>query len=277
MRLALIAAAIVALAAEVLWIGIPIPVGDAALLTPPPRAPLAAWGRPGVERFDVTAGDGTPLRGWILRGRPGAPWLLVCYGNAGSMSSTLGLASWFRSRLGLTTVLWDYRGFGFSGGTPGALATRDDALRVYDAVRTRAGGAPFVYGLSFGTTIAVHLAARRPVRALVLQAPPASARDEVRWLRDHLPWPLRHLRPMPSRSVQIALDEAREIAAVRAPLLVLHGDADTLIPIVQGRAVERAAGSRDKRFVTIPGAEHTTVAYEGTPAGDAIAAFLRGH
>jgi pimeloyl-ACP methyl ester carboxylesterase len=268
-------AALAALAGLALVAGAPVPIGDAQLLFPPPRPPLAAWHRPGVETFAVRAADGTPLRGWILRGRPDAPWLLMDYGNAGSMENMLPLATWFVQRLGYTTVMWDYRGYEFSGGRIDTLASRDDALRVFDAVRARSRGSPFVYGLSYGTTIAVHMAASRRVRALVLHAPPSDAMTEVFAVRDRfVPWPINRLRPVPTRSLRIALDEVHEIARVDAALIVLHGDADTLIPIGQGRAVERAAGSRDKRFVVIPGARHNDVFYAGTPAGDDIAAFL---
>ncbi len=268
-------AAFIALAVLAVAAGAPVPIGDAQMLFPPRRPPLAAWTRPGIETFTVSAADGTPLRGWILRGRRDAPWLLMDYGNASSMENMLPLATWFVQRLGYTTVMWDYRGYEFSGGSIGALASRDDALRVFDAVRARSHGRPFVYGLSYGTTIAVHMAALRPVRALVLHAPPSDATTEVFAVRDRFfPWPVNRLRPVPNRSLRIALDEAREIARVDAPLIVLHGDADTLIPIAQGRAVERAARSRDKRFVVVPGARHNDVFYANTPAGDAIAAFL---
>ena len=268
-------AAFIGVAAIALAVGAPVPVGDAQLLFPPRRPPLAAWKRHGVETFSVRAADGTMLRGWILRGRRDAPWVLIDYGNASSMENMWPLATWFARGLGYTTVMWDYRGYEFSGGHIDALASRDDALRVYDAVRARGHGAPFVYGLSYGTTLAVHMAASRPVRALVLHAPPSDATTAAFAVRDRFfPWPVNRLRPVPTRSLRIALDEAHEIARIRAPLIVLHGDADTLIPISQGRAVERAAGSRDKRFVVVPGARHSDVFYANTPAGDAIAAFL---
>ncbi len=275
---ALALASIAVLAFLALAIGAPVPIGEAQLLQPPMRPPLSAWQRSGVETFQVRAADGTPLRGWILREGRAAPWLLMNYGNAGSMPSMLGLARWFAHRLGANVVLWDYRGYGFSGGRTDALAARDDALVLYDAVRARSRRAPFVYGLSYGTTLAVHIAAQRPVRGLILQAPPSDATTAMLAIRDRsVPWPLNRLRPVASRSVRVALDEAREIVNVRAPLLVLHGDADTLIPIAQGRAVERAAASRDKTFVVIRGARHTDVFYAGTPAGAAIATFVRSH
>ncbi|MEA2785454.1 MAG: uncharacterized protein QOF71_1558 [Candidatus Eremiobacteraeota bacterium] len=268
-------ASLAAVAVAALAVGAPVPVGEAQLLFPPPRPPLAAWHRPGVETFSVAAADGTALRGWILRGRPGAPWLLMDYGNAGSMENMFPLATWFAQQLGYTTVMWDYRGYEFSGGRIDALASRDDALRVFDDVRARSHGRLFVYGISYGTTIAVHMAAERPVRALVLHAPPSDATTEAVAVRDRFfPWPINRLRPVPTRSLSIALDEAHEIAHVDTPLIVLHGDADTMIPISQGRAVERAARSRDKRFFAIPGARHNDVLYAGTAAGSAIAEFL---
>ena len=268
-------AALAVVAVLALAVGAPVPVGDAQLLFPPPRSPLAAWNRPGVETFSVRAADGTVLRGWVLPGKRGAPWVLIDYGNASTMENMWPLATWFARGLGYTTVMWDYRGYEFSEGHIDALASRDDALRVYDAVRARSNGAPFVYGLSYGTTLAVHMAASRPVRALVLHAPPSDATTAAFAVRDRfVPWPVNRLRPVPTRSLRMALDEAHEIARVRTPLIVLHGDADTLIPISQGRAVERAAGSRDKRFVVVPGARHNDVFYANTPAGNAIAAFL---
>jgi pimeloyl-ACP methyl ester carboxylesterase len=61
---------------------------------------------------------------------------------------------------------------------------------------------------------------------------------------------------------------------VHTPLLVLHGNADTLIPIDQGRRVERESGSATKQFVEIPNAMHSDIWYGDRPAGGAIVAFM---
>jgi fermentation-respiration switch protein FrsA (DUF1100 family) len=132
-----------------------------------------------------------------------------------------------------------------------------------------------VYGLSFGTTVAAWLTVSRPVSGTILHAPPSDADTEFRYVRDtFLPWPLRRLVPVPTPAIRDAFGVAARMRGARTPLLVLHGDADALIPIAQGRRVEREAGSARKRFVAIPFAGHSDVDYDGTPAGRAIVEFI---
>ena len=255
--------------------GAPVPIGEAFVLYPR-HVPVATWrAHPELHPFVVRARDGTQLRGWIVDGsRPRVPWTLTFTGNAGTALSMLGIAGWFARRTGSTTVLWDYRGFGFSDGRPGIAATRDDALRVYDFVRARSGSEPVLYGHSFGTTIATGVASVRPIRALVLHAAPSSASQLLAENRDrYVPGFLHRLRPLPSPAIREDFDVAREIRVVRAPTIVLHGTDDALIPIAEGRAVEAAAGARTKRFVALPGVPHWIIDYD-TPAGETLVAFL---
>lgn len=274
-RVALALGGIAALGAAALAFGAPVPVGEAFVLYPR-HVPVATWrAHRNLHPFAVRARDGTTLRGWIVDGtRPAAPWTLTFTGNAGTAESMLGIAMWFARHTGSTTVLWDYRGFGFSDGRPSIAATRDDAVRVYDAVRARSPGAPVLYGHSFGSTIAVHVACMRPSRALVLHSAPASAPRLLGDFRDnHFPWFMHRLRPLPTPAIREDFDLAREIRAVRSPTIVLHGTADALIPIAEGRAVEAAAGARTKRFVALPGVTHPVINYD-TPGGDVLVAFL---
>jgi pimeloyl-ACP methyl ester carboxylesterase len=274
-RLGMTLAVLATAAGTALAAGAPIPIGEAFVLYPR-RVPVAAWrARPELRPFVVRARDGTQLRGWIVPGsRPNAPWTLTFTGNTGTAQSMLDIGMWFARRTGSTTVLWDYRGFGFSDGRPSIAATRDDALRVYDAMRARSGGNLVLYGNSFGTTIATRVATARPVRALVLHAAPSSATELFGAFRDrYLPPFMRRLRPIPTATVREDFDLVREIRGVRAPTIVLHGTADATIPIAEGRAVEAAAGAAVKRFIALPGVPHPVIDY-GTPGGDALVAFL---
>jgi uncharacterized protein len=274
-RIGIALAVLAAAAGTALAAGAPIPIGEEFVLYPR-RVPVAVWrAHPELQPFVVRARDGTQLRGWIVRGsRPDAPWTLTFTGNAGTAQSMLGIGMWFARRTGSTTVLWDYRGFGFSDGNPDIAATRDDALRVYDAVRARSRGDLVLYGHSFGTTMATRVATARPIRALILHAAPSSATELLGAFRDrHLPPFARRLRLIPSAAVRENFDLVREIRSVRAPTIVLHGTADATIPFGEGREVEAAAGATVKRFVPLPGVPHPVIDYD-TPGGDTLVAFL---
>jgi pimeloyl-ACP methyl ester carboxylesterase len=265
--------AVVAVAA--LAVGAPVPIVDRFVLFPR-SVPMSEWRtHPEFTPFAVAAQDGTPLRGWIVRGRnANAPWTILCTGNAGTVKGMIGVGIWFAEHTGANALVWDYRGFGFSGGRPDIAATRDDALVVYDAVRGRSGHIPIVYGQSFGTTIAAHIAHERSVRALVLHAAPVSIEQLFSDLRDrNFPWVFHRLRPWPARDVREDFAVAETVRGVRAPTLVIHGTADGLIPIAEGRLVERASGARVKRFIALTGVAHDRIDY-ATPEGAGVAAFL---
>ena len=110
---------------------------------------------------------------------------------------------------------------------------------------------PIVYGESLGAAVALQVvtgADVQPPRAVVLEAPFSTLADVGRSLSG---W-LRHLTPLLS-SEWNSLEAAPKLSA---PLLVIHGDKDQLIPIAQGRAVFEAASSPDKEFYRVKGAGH---------------------
>lgn len=119
-------------------------------------------------------------------------------------------------------------------------------------------------GESLGTGVAVQLAAMQKVAAVVLEAPYSSAVDvaaELYW------WlPVRSLMRDQFRSID-------HIGAVTAPLLVLHGQADTVIPFSQGQKLFNAAPG-PKRFVALPGLGHEALFSPATWAREV--AFIDG-
>ncbi|HEX9709857.1 MAG TPA: alpha/beta hydrolase [Candidatus Thermoplasmatota archaeon] len=198
------------------------------------------------EEVEVTAADGVRLHGWHLPG-PRPATLLYCHGNAGNISHRLPKLRAFHDRLGLSILIFDYRGYGRSAGVPGEAGTYADARAMRAWLRGRAPG-PVVYlGVSLGAAVATLLAAEDPPAALVLETPFASVQAMANATLPGAGWLFR-----------TRYDARGTVGRVRAPVLVLHGDADEVVPYRQGRAVFDAA-SQPKVFATIPGAHHNDV------------------
>ena len=202
------------------------------------------------EDVEATAADGIRLHGWHVRGTRAAT-LLYCHGNAGNISHRIPKLRALHDRLGLSILIFDYRGYGRSAGVPGEAGTYADARAMRAWLRAR-GSEPVVYlGASLGAAVAVRLAAEEPPAALVLEAPFASVQAMANATLPGAGWLFR-----------TRYDALGTVGRVRAPVLVLHGDADEVVPYRQGRAVFEAA--RDpKAFRTIPGGRHNDLLEAG--------------
>jgi fermentation-respiration switch protein FrsA (DUF1100 family) len=165
----------------------------------------------------------------------------------------------------LGALFVSYRGYGGSTGQISEQGFMKDAFTAYDALIAR--GVPAeeiaVVGESLGTGVAVQLAAQRPVGALVLDAPFTAAVDVA---AEVYPWlPVRLLM----KDQFISRDH---IAQVKAPLLIIHGDADGVIPVGQGQRLFDLA-NEPKELVILPGQGHDAI---GSPATwDREVAFIR--
>lgn len=176
---------------------------------------------------------------------------------------------------GATVTAFDYRGLGFSGGMADVLRFRRDALAIYDHMARKAATSPVLFGFSMGTAMATYVASERPVAGIILAAPIAFADEEFpAYAR------ARGLTPAETAEVRLAddayvtFDEVLLVARSSAPLLVMHGDADTLVPPAQGRQLYAASPAKRKQFVTLPGATHNEAA--GSPGSlAAVQAFLK--
>jgi pimeloyl-ACP methyl ester carboxylesterase len=218
--------------------------------------------------------DGATLRGWTYAGTdPALPPVLFFNGNAGTIGDG---DAFYRTiaALGARVIVFDYRGYGFSGGSADVAAFERDALAVYDAAAKDAGRAAVVYGFSMGAPVAAYVAAHRPVAGLILAAAMANAREAlpVFAMRQGAPESIaRALVPAPD--AEAAFDDLDFVAHSTAPLLVLHGTADEAVPIAQGREVTAASASARKRFVEVPNANHNGTVGART-ALEAVREFL---
>jgi len=194
--------------------------------------------------------DGLRLAAWYFPApsHDRAPAVVIFNGNAGYRWLRADLAVAL-NRYGLSVLLFDYRGYGGNPGRPTEEGLAADAR----AAQAWLAGQPDVdpsriayFGESLGAAVAVELAVHRPPAALVLRSPFTSLAD-VGVL--HYPWlPVRQLLIDRYPSIE-------RIVSVKAPVLVIAGDRDNVVPASLSRRLFDAA-AEPKQYVVIPGVGH---------------------
>ena len=229
-----------------------------------------AVGLAGVEPVTFDTADGLALNGWFVAASGPSPrvTVLVFNGNAGNRAHRGPLAAALHWH-GLQVLLVDYRGYGGNSGAPteNGLVADSRAARAYVAGRPDVDASRLVYfGESLGAAVAVNLAVEHPPAAIVLRSPFTSMADVG---QHHYPFlPVRLLL----RDRFAAIDEIRR---VQAPLLVIAGGRDRIVPIDQSRHLYEAA-AMPKMLLVLPDADHND---DALLAGDdtirAIVRFLQ--
>jgi fermentation-respiration switch protein FrsA (DUF1100 family) len=238
-------------------------MSQGALLYPAGREKVSARaaGLSGFEDVTLTTDDGERIVGWYKPAEPGRATLLYFHGNGGSLLNRRDRAQ-LLTEGGRGLLLVSYRGYSGSTGTPTETGLRTDARTAYDWLAARAPAEKIVlYGESLGSGVAVRLATERPVAGLILDAPFTSTADVAGHHYWYLPvWLLRDQY----RSID-------RIHEVRAPLLVMHGNRDGVIPIALGERLFEAA-PEPKRFLKLAGVDHVSALEQGGLAP--VRAFL---
>ena len=207
----------------------------------------------GIQKITLTTADGEHLVAWWLPPKPGNATFLFFNGNAAGLDGQGG--RWKRiAREGLGFLAVAYRGYDGSTGHPTEEGLHLDSLAAYDWLTQRIPAKDIViHGFSLGTGVAVRLATERPARALILEAPYTSTADvaaeTVRWAPAR--WMV--LDKYPSRD---------RIGKLAMPLLIVHGDADSVVPFHEGQELFSSA-PQPKRFVRMVGSDHNTLTRDG--------------
>jgi fermentation-respiration switch protein FrsA (DUF1100 family) len=226
------------------------------------RTAPAAVGLPAAEDLLLDTPDGERVVVWHVPPRGERPVVLYLHGNGGALSHR---SERFRALTadGTGLVAVDYRGFGGSSGRPTEAGLLIDAETAYAfAVAHYPIARIAAWGESLGTGVAVALAAARPVGRLILEAPFTSTADLA--ARQYPFVPVHWLMKDQFRS-------DLHIAAVAAPLLIMHGDRDPVVPIAYGERLF-ALAHEPKRFMRFPQGEHENLDRFGALA--AVNAFL---
>jgi fermentation-respiration switch protein FrsA (DUF1100 family) len=229
------------------------------------RIQPAEVGLVGVTERVIETPDGERVIAWYGKARPGRPTLLYFHGNGGSLGARASRIERFM-REGWGVYMMTYRGYGGSTGHPTEANNVADAGLAYDGL-VGEGVAPksiVLYGESLGSGIAVRLATEREVAGVILDAPYTSLVDV-----GAAAYPF-----LPVRALLIdRYETTRYIAKVKAPLLVLHGELDPVVPVAMGREVARLA-NEPKRLVVFPDGGHSDLYINGNGAIDAVRAWV---
>jgi fermentation-respiration switch protein FrsA (DUF1100 family) len=227
---------------------------DDLLVYYPMRYPIGQWNPKGLTFEDVwfMSADGAKLHGWYCPHPNPRAVVLVAHGNAGNITYFADTMRMLQSQLGVTAMIFDYRGYGRSVGIPTEQGVLADARAARTWLSRRTGVAPrdiVLLGRSLGGGVMVDLAAQDGARALILESTFTSLPDVA----------ATKVPRIPVHSImRNRYESVSKIGRYCGPLLQSHGDADPLIPIEQARRLFVAA-NEPKWFVTIPGAKHNWV------------------
>lgn len=230
----------------------------------PMKYPEGWWqlqSRIGAEDAWITTRDGIKLHGWFAAPPEAKLATLFLHGNAGNVTHRVQAILAIREA-GSAVLVLDYRGFGKSEGSPSESGVTLDAEAALAWLQQR-GFPPervVLHGESLGTAVAVELATRTRCAGLVLEAPFTSASAVA-----------GAVVPVLGRTLISGFDSLSRIRRVKAPLLVIHGTRDEIIPFEMGQQLF-AAANESKQFWAVEGAGHNDIAES---AGAAYAARLK--
>ncbi len=207
----------------------------------------------GVRSIPVA--DSVEVNAWHLMQSSAEATVLFFGGNGFYLVQSTGYLRAL-TRPPVNALLWDYRGYGRSEGSPSARAVRHDALAVYDSLVARPEVDPerlIVWGHSMGSFLATHVAAERTVGGVVLENPATNVEE---WSSHLFPW---YIRLFLGVDIDPALkndDNLKRVRTLEAPLLVVGGTEDPVTNPEMARRLHEEAASERRKLVLVEGGAH---------------------
>ncbi len=209
------------------------------------------------EDVFLTTEDGVRIHGWFLP-NPSATWtILFFHGNGGNISHSLKRLQVFQ-QLNLQTLIFDYRGYGQSEGFPSEKGLYVDALTMYEYLVQQKGippGRMILYGGSLGGGVAIDLATRVPVAALICEGCFPSIIEIGKIAYPFLPVSLL------ARS---RYDSLKKVPHLTMPKLFLHARKDEVVPFELGFRLYQAS-AEPKTFFELKGGHNDAFLVTGEP------------
>jgi fermentation-respiration switch protein FrsA (DUF1100 family) len=223
-------------------------------------------GIPALQELALTTQDGLRLLAWYVPPPAGRPVIVYFHGNAGHLGSRKNRLAIFHEA-GFGALFLEYRGYGGNPGSPTETGLFTDArtAMAFLAAQPIAPARIVVFGESLGTAVAVRMASEHAIAALVLESPFTSIADVAQ----------RHYPYVPAKwLLKDRFETAAHIGAVRAPILMMLGERDGVVPPVFTRRLY-AVAPEPKQLWTTPDGGHSDLRDHGS--FDAVLAFIRKH
>jgi hypothetical protein len=232
------------------------------LVYPAPPRHRGNWQPSWVQKEDVwfesrTHPGAAPVRlhGWFCPHPRAQRVVLYAHGATEHVANLVSVVVRLQDSIQASVLVFDYRGYGKSRGTPSELGCVADGLAAQQWLAERTGVLPediVLIGRSLGGAVCTAAATERGARCLVLENTFARLSDVAAY---QYPWlPVRQL-------MRNRYDSLARIANYRGPLLQLHGTRDRVVPAKFARQLYNACPSTRKRFYTVRGGRH----YDATP------------
>jgi fermentation-respiration switch protein FrsA (DUF1100 family) len=218
------------------------------------------------ESVSFNAQDGIALSGWYVPAQDERAVLLFFHGNAGNISHRM-LSLQVFNRLRLSTLIFDYRGYGHSAGRPDETGTYRDAEAAWRFLVEQRGIPPsriIIFGRSLGAAIATYIASRHTPRALIVESAFTSVPDLA--ARFYPFMPVRWL-------TRFHYTTKDYLARVSCPVLVVHSREDDIVPVEHGYALFEAAQA-PKDFFQINGSHNDALLVTGQRYANGLDRFL---
>ena len=196
------------------------------------------------EDVHLTASDGTKLHGWFIPSESSKAAVLLAHGNGGNISHRLEKLKMLHDT-DLDILIFDYRGYGLSSGSPSEDGIYLDVQAFYDYLvneKNLSADSIIGYGESLGGAVIINLAKGYRLGGIILEGAFTSVPDMARKL---IPF-------MPSALLKTRFDSFNKIGTIKVPKLFFHSTSDEVVPFELGRRLFEAAQG-PKEFVQLHG------------------------
>lgn len=203
------------------------------------------------EEMTCVSADGTTVHGWLLEGPAGGPAIVLFHGNAEDVAEVAPRTGRrLRERLGATVLVFDFRGYGQTGGVPNEKRVIEDGVAAVNWLAARLKTTPkrlVFYGRSLGGAVALGTAEKTGVGMLMLDRTFSSLTEAG---QANYPWvPAKWL-------MRNRFDSARRLAKLDVPLFQSHFTNDRVVPFRLGEKLFAGSPSGHKEFFRMEGGHH---------------------